>query len=126
MRGENQSEIATSSVFRRVVASVCRIALLLLVIILTVWALGIRMPGRNTSTAASLNNAEVALRAELVSDVQALAAEIGERNTNRYAQLNAAADFIETSLVRAGLMPRRDSYDLRSEVCHNIEVDVRG
>src|SRR3977135_3657643 len=104
--------MTTSSVFRRVVASVCRIALLLLIIILSVWAFGIRMPGRNISTAAALNNAEVALRAELVADVQALAGDIGERNTMRYAQLNAAADLIEASLTRAGLTPRRDSYDL--------------
>ena len=84
------------------------------------------MPGRNISTAAALDNAEVALRAELFSDVQALAGDIGERNTTRYAQLNAAADFIETSLARAGLTPRRDSYDLRGQACHNIEVEIRG
>jgi Zn-dependent M28 family amino/carboxypeptidase len=84
------------------------------------------MPGRNTSTAAALNNAEIALRAELVADVQMLAGDIGERNTNRYAQLNAAADFIEASLAHAGLTPRRDSYDLRGRACHNIEVEIRG
>src|SRR5204863_2279076 len=100
MRYGNQSEMSTSSVFRRVVASVCRIALLLLVIILSIWAFGIRMPGRNTSTAAALSAAEIALRGELVADVQALAGEIGERNMIRYAQLNAAADFIEASLAR--------------------------
>jgi hypothetical protein len=126
MREENQSEMMTSSVFRRVVASASRIALLLLVIILSIWAFGIRMPGRNTSTAAALNDAEIALRAELVADVQGLAGEIGERNTMRYAQLNAAADFIETSLARAGLAPRRESYDLRGRACHNIEVEIRG
>jgi len=115
-----------STTFRRVVASVCRIALLLLVIILSVWAFGIRMPGRNTSTAAALNDAERVLRAELVADVQALAGDIGERNTNTPAQLNAAANFIETSLSRAGLVPRRDSYELRGQACHNIEVEIRG
>lgn len=84
------------------------------------------MPGRNIATAAALNEAEIALRAELVSDVQALAGDIGERNTNRYAQLNAAAEFIEASLARAGLTPRRESYDLRGQACHNIEVEIRG
>src|ERR1700730_14082051 len=112
--------------FRRVVASICRIALVLLVIIVLVWFFGIRMPGRNISTAAALDNAEVALRAELFSDVQALAGDIGERNTTRYAQLNAAAIFIEGSLARAGLTPRRESYDLRGQACHNIEVEIRG
>ncbi|MEY2575737.1 MAG: hypothetical protein QOF80_1224 [Verrucomicrobiota bacterium] len=84
------------------------------------------MPGRNISTAAGLNNAEVALRAELFSDVQALAGDIGERNLNRYPQLVAATDLIEASLARAGLTPRRDSYDLRGRACHNLEVEIRG
>src|ERR1700682_2188173 len=112
-----------SSVFRRVVASICQIALALLVIIFFVWAFGIRMPGRDISTAAALNNAEVALRAELVADVQALAGDIGERNLNCYPQLLAAGDFIEASLARAGLTPRRDSYELRGRACHNLEVE---
>jgi hypothetical protein len=112
--------------FRRFLGSVCRIALVLLVIIFFVWAFGIRMPGRNISAAAALNDAEVALRAELFADVKMVAGEIGERNTNRYAQLNAAADFIEGSLARSELTPRRDSYDLHGRACHNIEVEIRG
>jgi hypothetical protein len=124
MHGKNQSEMISSPAFRRVVASVCCVALVLLVIIL-VWAFGIRMPRRNISSVA-LSDAEVALRAELVADVQVLAGDIGERNTTRYRQLNAAADFIEGSLTRAGLTPRRESYDLRGQACHNIEVEIRG
>lgn len=84
------------------------------------------MPGRNISTAAPLSAAEVALRAELVADVQKLAGEIGERNLQHYAQLNAAADFIEGSFARAGLQPRRDSYELQGRACHNIEVEIPG
>jgi peptidase M28-like protein len=114
------------SVFRRVVASVCRIALALLVIIFLVWVFGIRMPGRNTSNTAVLTDAERVLRGELVADVQALAGDIGERNLNRYPQLVAATDLIEASLARAGLTPRLDSYELRGRACHNIEVEVRG
>ena len=108
------------------VGSICRIALALLVIIFLVWIFGIRMPGRNISTAAKLDNAEIALRAELVADVQALAGDIGERNMSRYPQLLAAADFIESSLARSGFSPRRDSYELRGRACHNIEVEIRG
>jgi hypothetical protein len=126
MRGENHSKMITPPVFRRVVVSVCRIALVLLVIIFFLWAFGIRMPGRNISSAAALNDAEVALRAELFADVHALAGDIGERNLNRYPQLVAATDLIEASLARAGLTPQRDSYDLRGRACHNIEVEIRG
>jgi Zn-dependent M28 family amino/carboxypeptidase len=84
------------------------------------------MPGRNISSAAALNQGEVALRAELIADVQKLAGEIGERNMSRYPQLLAAADFIESSLAGAGLTPRRISYELRGRACHNIEVEIRG
>jgi Zn-dependent M28 family amino/carboxypeptidase len=84
------------------------------------------MPGRNPSKAAALNNTEIALRAELVADVQALAGDIGERNMNRYGQLITATEFIEGSMSRAGLKPRRDSYELRGRSCHNIEVEIPG
>jgi Zn-dependent M28 family amino/carboxypeptidase len=43
-----------------------------------------------------------------------------------YPQLNAAADFIEDSFSRAGLHPRRDSYEIRGQACHNIETEISG
>jgi len=43
-----------------------------------------------------------------------------------YAQLNAAADFIEDSFSRAGLRTRRDSYEMRGQPCHNIESEIPG
>lgn len=115
-----------SPAFRRIVVSISRIALAVSVILFLVWVFGIRMPGRNISTAAALNDAEKTLRAELVADVKALAGDIGERNLKRYPQLLAAGDFIEASLTRAGLTPRRDSYELRGRTCHNLEVEIRG
>jgi Zn-dependent M28 family amino/carboxypeptidase len=84
------------------------------------------MPGKNISRAAPLSPEEIELRAELKSDVQTLAGEIGERNMARYPQLNAAADFIEGSFSRAGLHPRRDSYEVRGQACHNIEAEIPG
>ena len=84
------------------------------------------MPGKNISAAAPLLPTEVTLREELRADVQKLAGEIGERNMLHYAELNAAADFIEDSFSRAGLRPRRDSYEIHGQVCHNIEAEIRG
>jgi hypothetical protein len=110
----------------RVLGSAARIELALLVIFFFVWFFGIRMPGRKTAKAATLNEAEVALRAELAGDVKTLAGDIGERNLRRPAQLKAAAEFIEGSLSRAGFAPRRESYELRGQACHNIEVEIRG
>ena len=84
------------------------------------------MPGKNISKAALLSPDEIILREELRSDVQKLGGEIGERNMWRYAQLNAAADFIEDSFSGAGLHPRRDTYEMRGQACHNIEVEIAG
>ncbi len=84
------------------------------------------MPGKNVSKAGPLSADEVVLRDELRATVQKLAGEIGERNMWHYPQLNAAADFIEDSFSRAGLHPRRDSYELRGQACHNIAAEIRG
>jgi len=84
------------------------------------------MPGKNISKTVPLSSDEITLREELRADVQKLAGEIGERDMWRYAQLNEAADFIENSFLHAGLHPRRDSYELRGQACHNIEVEIPG
>ena len=84
------------------------------------------MPGRIFRTRRRSHRLRVELRAELIADVQTLGWQIGERNMARYPQLNAAADFIENSFSRAGLQPRRDSYDLHGRACHNIEAEIRG
>jgi len=82
------------------------------------------MPGKNISRSLPLSPDEITLRDELRADVQMLADKIGERNMARYSQLNAAADFIENSFSRAGLVPRRDTYDLHGRACHNIETEI--
>ena len=111
---------------KRVLFSAFRVALAVAAIIALLWWFGIKMPGKNISKAAPLSPDEVTLREELRADVQKLAGEIGERNMWHYPQLNAAADFIENSFSRAGLHPRRDSYELRGQACHNIETEIRG
>jgi Zn-dependent M28 family amino/carboxypeptidase len=84
------------------------------------------MPGKSVSKVAPLSPDQVALREELRADVQKLAGEIGERNMQRYPQLNGAADFIENSFSSAGLQPRRDTYELYQRPCHNIEAEIPG
>jgi hypothetical protein len=106
--------------------SVLRITIAIVAVFALLWWFGVRMPGKNISSAAPLSPEEIDLRAELKSDVQTLAGEIAERNMARYAQLNAAADFIEDSFSRAGLHPRRDSYEVRGQACHNIEAEIPG
>jgi hypothetical protein len=111
---------------RRILFSALRILIAVAVVFALFWWFGVRMPGRNIWNAPPLSSAEIELRGELIADVQTLAGQIGERNMEYYPQLNAAADFIENSFSSAGLQPRRDSYDLRGRVCHNIEAEIRG
>jgi hypothetical protein len=115
-----------SGMFRRLLLSSVRITVAVVAVFFLLWWFGMKMPGRNISNAAPLSPAEVELRAELMADVQTLGGQIGERNMARYPQLNAAADFIENSFSRAGLQPRRDTYELRGRACHNIEAEIRG
>ena len=111
---------------KRILFSILRIAIAVAAFFALLWWFGVRMPGKNVSKAAPLSSDEVTLREELRADVQRLAGEIGERNMWHYPQLNAAADFIEDSFSRAGLHPRRDSYEIRGQACHNIEVETPG
>jgi hypothetical protein len=90
------------------------------------WFFDMRMPGKNVFLPGQLSPDEVALREELRANVQKLAGEIGERNMSHYAQLNAAADFVEESFSKAGLHPRRDSYEMNQQACHNIEAEIPG
>ena len=84
------------------------------------------MPGKNTSSAAPLTSDEIKLRDELRADVEMLGGQIGERNLKRYPQLQAAAEFIESSFARAGLQAQRDSYTLNDFLCHNIAAEITG
>src|SRR6266404_2135984 len=49
-----------------------------------------------------------------------------ENARQEYFESNAAADFIEDSFSRAGFHPRRDSYEMRGQACHNIEAEIPG
>jgi hypothetical protein len=102
------------------------IAIVIAAVLVLIWWFGMRMPGKNVSKAGPLSPDEAILREELRANVLKLAGEIGERNMSHYAQLNAAADFIEDSFSRGGLRTRRDSYDIRGQACHNIEAEIPG
>ncbi len=115
-----------SSALSKILFSALRVVIAVAAVLALLWWFGIRMPGKNISKAAPLSPDEVTLREELRADVQKLAGEIGERNMWHYPQLNAAADFIENSFSRAGLHPRRDSYELHGQACHNIEAEIPG
>src|SRR6202040_1976604 len=93
---------------RRLLGSSC--VVIAVVAVLVYFGFVMRMQAKKISNPAPLSAEERELRAELVADVRVLGGEIGERNMARYQQLIGAATFIEDSLGRAGLQPRRDSY----------------
>ncbi len=91
------------------------------------WFVMIRMPGQSFRGAPpSLSADEQKLRTELMTDVQKLGGEIGERNLDRYPQLLAAAAYIEAELTRAGFKPRRDEYEVQGRKVWNIEAELTG
>jgi Peptidase family M28 len=106
--------------------SALRVTIAVVAILVLLWWCGMRMPGRNVFKTGLLSPDEIALREELRTNVQKLAGEIGERNMWHYAQLNAAADFIEDSFSQAGLRARRDTYEMLGQLCHNIEAEIPG
>ena len=110
----------------RVWLSALRVSLAVAAVFALLWWFGVRMPGKNLSHAAPLSPEEIVLRTELQSDVQKLAGDIGERNILRYPALDAAARWIERSFADLGLRPRRDTYELRGQACHNIEAEIPG
>jgi hypothetical protein len=115
-----------SATVSKIFFNVLRVTIAVVAVLVLLWWFGMRMPGKNVSTAGPLSPDEIALREELRATVQKLAGEIGERNMWHYAQLNAAADFLEDSFSRAGLRTRRDSYEMRGQTCHNIEAEIPG
>lgn len=91
------------------------------------WWIMIRMPGKSFhGPLPALTAEQIALRDELAAYVQKLAGEIGERNEFHYSELMAAAEYVESSFSSAGLQSRRDSYEMRGRIYHNIEAEIRG
>ncbi len=87
----------------------------------------IRMPNRTyTGSPPPLTDEELRIRDKIRQDVECLAGEIGERNVQRYANLCAAADFIQLSFEQAGYEVKRQSYEVAGRTCYNIEVEISG
>ena len=87
----------------------------------------IKMPNNTyTGSLPPLIDEEIKVRDRIRQDVERLAGEIGERNVQRYANLCAAADFIQLSFEQAGYEVKRQSYEVAGRTCYNIEVEISG
>ena len=73
-----------------------------------------------------LTAAQIELRDLLRRDVERLAGGIGERNLNRYPQLQEAATFVENSFVKVGYKVVRYGYEVQGRKCDNLEVELSG
>src|SRR6185295_6132060 len=101
--------------------------LLLGVLVLCLWWIMIRMPGKSfRGPLPPLTAEQTALRDELRRHVEKLAGEIGERNVYLPKKLATAADYIEATFTNAGHSVSRQSYVASGETCHNLEVEIRG
>lgn len=87
----------------------------------------IKMPNNTyTGSLPPLTDEELRFRDTIRQDLEWLAGEIGERNVQRYANLCAAADFIQLSFEQAGYEVKRQSYEVAGRTCYNIEVEISG
>ncbi len=109
-----------------------RLAVLAIIVgtlILVGWAhfAMIRMPGESfRGQLPPLTQKELALRDALQRDVEKLAGEIGQRNYVYYNKLQAAADFLKTSLAQAGYQVQQQGYVADNQTYYNIEVEIGG
>jgi len=86
----------------------------------------ILMPGKSHRGALPpLTPRQTELAAHLRRDVVHLAETIGERNTDRYAELRRAADYVEKQLSVAGPVSRH-TYTASGKACDNLEVEIKG
>ena len=88
------------------------------------WWVMLRMPGKSYSGEPPPERTE--LIAELKRDIEKLCGDIGERNVYRPRSLDAARDWIEGELRKAGYDPKRQVYAVGPTECANIEVEIPG
>lgn len=85
------------------------------------------MPGASFSgVPPALDESGRNRRGRLERDVRHLAGSIGERSLRLPQQLDAAADFIEGELARAGWRATRQTYMCRGHRVHNLVADLPG
>ena len=86
-----------------------------------------RFPGQSYKGALPPETPEEAfIRSELKLHVETLAVKMGERNFERYDELNTAADYIEQSFVHTGLSVQRQTYSIEDKIYYNIEAEKKG
>lgn len=73
-----------------------------------------------------LSESELLLKDYLKKHVYMLAEKIGERNIRHYNELNASADYIETTLAGLGYNVSKQEYKIENKTLKNIEAELIG
>ena len=85
------------------------------------------VPGKSYSgTTASPSGDELQVAANLRQDVTYLAGTIGERNFDRYKDLQSAEQYIEGSFKSLGYVPREQEFKAEGLSAKNISVEIHG
>jgi len=112
---------------RSALLRICVFLIMVCGLVLVAGCAMIWMPGKSHSGALpQLDAAQTALRDALQTDLEKLAGEIGERNVFKYENMNAAADFIETSFAEAGHEVTRQPYEADKRTFYNIQAELPG
>lgn len=91
------------------------------------WWTSIRMPGESfQGQLTAFTDEEQQLAKVLEQDVRHLTEQIGERNLQRYAALETAANWIDATVSALGYAVARHSYTVEGKAVHNLEAIVPG
>jgi len=95
---------------------------------LAIWLFTVRMPGRSfAGPLPPLTPQQRTLETNLTRHVRALAGEIGERSTRRYAEAQRAALYVEGALRHLGYDVRVQEYQVDGGRTHrNLEATLPG
>ncbi|MDY6897670.1 MAG: M28 family peptidase [Cyanobacteriota bacterium] len=100
---------------------------ILLGVIGWLWFTCFQMPGNSYSgELVALTAEERIIKDNLQRDINKLAVEIGARNYSNYENMNAAADFLNSSFQEAGYQVNKQEYKINNQTFTNLEVEIKG
>ncbi len=103
------------------------LAMLLLAVLGWLWFTLIPMPGISyQGELPPLTAEENLIKNRLQQDLNKLGGEIGSRNSNNYENLQAAADFLESSFQTIGYSVKTQEYSVDNQTFKNLEVEIPG
>ena len=111
-------------------AALIRLGILLFILLSAIswlWFTCFQMPGNSYSgKLLPLTAQEKIIQDNLQRDINKLAVDIGARNYNNNENLNAAADFLESSFQEAGYKVNKQEYKINNQTFTNLEVEIKG